>query len=444
MSKSAVYAGLGQGLMAAGQGFARAVETMSIEQLRQQNLRENWARQDQIRSEDMAYRRERDTATDDFRSKQVESQTQYREAQTAKANQDSLTRRLQIEDNQYKTIISEYQPRIMDLAEMLNNPDPLAGELPPEQRQQIVDEINRLTAERDSKIDFFFGSDDYEFKDSMGHRAAKMIRAEIKAKRDGKSAVEQDEYGHPKGSKLPLVSDLLSSRASKPKPSQPVSEPDSEESSFANSLASFFQNTNLSTQGAPEFGSMSASEVPQEEGGYRPPARRLGVDGRPLGELSTGLMNFVDRIKYNINGPEEPAPASVTEAPNNPQTSEEIAKRYQSSRPSLDNIILTDGDVPLSDKNPFASRPNMNRIGTDGQPMGELSSGLLNSIERSKVESSQDVLVKALAENPESLSKEDIEKAMYRARDLGLLSLVEKAKLLILSKGQSNVGLLNR
>jgi hypothetical protein len=51
MSKSAVYAGLGQGLMALGQGAGRALETISLEKLRQQNFEQNWAREDKIRQE---------------------------------------------------------------------------------------------------------------------------------------------------------------------------------------------------------------------------------------------------------------------------------------------------------------------------------------------------------------------------------------------------------
>jgi hypothetical protein len=56
MSKSALYAGLGQGLMAAGQSFGRAFEAISLEKMRQENLQKNWAREDAIRQEDRAYR----------------------------------------------------------------------------------------------------------------------------------------------------------------------------------------------------------------------------------------------------------------------------------------------------------------------------------------------------------------------------------------------------
>lgn len=59
MSKSALYAGLGQGLMALGQGVGNAMQTMALENLRQQNIEKNWARQDKIRSEDNAIQKSR-------------------------------------------------------------------------------------------------------------------------------------------------------------------------------------------------------------------------------------------------------------------------------------------------------------------------------------------------------------------------------------------------
>jgi hypothetical protein len=52
MSKSALYAGLGQGLMSLGQGVGNAIQTMTIEDLRKQNMQENWARQDANKADD--------------------------------------------------------------------------------------------------------------------------------------------------------------------------------------------------------------------------------------------------------------------------------------------------------------------------------------------------------------------------------------------------------
>ena len=52
MSKSALFAGLGQGLMAAGQNIGEAYRMKAIEELRQENLQQNWAREDKIRAED--------------------------------------------------------------------------------------------------------------------------------------------------------------------------------------------------------------------------------------------------------------------------------------------------------------------------------------------------------------------------------------------------------
>lgn len=56
MSKSALYAGLGQGLMSLGQNVGEAYRMKAIEELRQENLERNWARQDTIRAEDRADR----------------------------------------------------------------------------------------------------------------------------------------------------------------------------------------------------------------------------------------------------------------------------------------------------------------------------------------------------------------------------------------------------
>lgn len=55
MSKSALYAGLGQGLMSLGQNVGEAYRMQAIEELRQQNLEQNWARQDAMRAEDKAW-----------------------------------------------------------------------------------------------------------------------------------------------------------------------------------------------------------------------------------------------------------------------------------------------------------------------------------------------------------------------------------------------------
>lgn len=70
MSKAAVFAGLGQGLMALGQGAGRALETISIEKLRQQNFEQNWAREDKIRQQDMQMRQSE--RQEDMQLRQVE------------------------------------------------------------------------------------------------------------------------------------------------------------------------------------------------------------------------------------------------------------------------------------------------------------------------------------------------------------------------------------
>ena len=54
MSKSALFAGLGQGLMSLGQNVGEAYRMKAIEELRQENLQQNWARQDAMRERDIA------------------------------------------------------------------------------------------------------------------------------------------------------------------------------------------------------------------------------------------------------------------------------------------------------------------------------------------------------------------------------------------------------
>lgn len=64
MSKSALYAGLGAGLSSFGQSVGQMMQAMTLEELREKNLREKWARQDKLRSEDMAYQKSRDAVKD--------------------------------------------------------------------------------------------------------------------------------------------------------------------------------------------------------------------------------------------------------------------------------------------------------------------------------------------------------------------------------------------
>lgn len=83
MSKSALYAGLGQGLMALGNHVGEAYRMQSIEELRQQNLERNWARQDAIRAEDRAFQKE---LTADNRKYQAEQTKLNREWQVKREN----------------------------------------------------------------------------------------------------------------------------------------------------------------------------------------------------------------------------------------------------------------------------------------------------------------------------------------------------------------------
>jgi len=87
MSKSAIFAGLGQGLMALGQGAGKAIETMSFEKLRQQNLESNWARQDAARAEDRQYsntiRQEDMAVRSSERNQDIQSRQDFRQEDMA-------------------------------------------------------------------------------------------------------------------------------------------------------------------------------------------------------------------------------------------------------------------------------------------------------------------------------------------------------------------------
>lgn len=73
MSKSALYAGLGQGLMSLGQNVGEAYRMQAIEELRQENLKQNWARQDAIRAEDRQFQKELQQDNRAYQQSQTES-----------------------------------------------------------------------------------------------------------------------------------------------------------------------------------------------------------------------------------------------------------------------------------------------------------------------------------------------------------------------------------
>ena len=103
MSKAAVYAGLGQGLMSLGQGVGKAFEVTAIEKLREENMRQNWARQDAIRAEDQAIRAEQYNDTKLYRQEQAELQQtnraedQANRAATLELQKDKLDQSIKIQ-----------------------------------------------------------------------------------------------------------------------------------------------------------------------------------------------------------------------------------------------------------------------------------------------------------------------------------------------------------
>ncbi|WP_395340740.1 hypothetical protein PN836_017575 [Ningiella sp. W23] len=120
MSKAAIYAGLGQGLMALGESASRAISTMSIEQMREKNLRENWMRQESSRDKDRQLKREqiesddalrRDTLTQDqkHRAGLMALRRDEMSAQDQRWQADTLARRVSELDKQYTGRIAQLQ-----------------------------------------------------------------------------------------------------------------------------------------------------------------------------------------------------------------------------------------------------------------------------------------------------------------------------------------------
>lgn len=83
MSKAALYAGLGQGLMSLGQGVSKAIETMTLEEMRQRNLEQNWARED---AKD-AKRDAREDARWERQDELAQEQRDYQRGRDAKADE---------------------------------------------------------------------------------------------------------------------------------------------------------------------------------------------------------------------------------------------------------------------------------------------------------------------------------------------------------------------
>lgn len=89
MSKSALFAGLGQGLMSLGQNVGEAYRMKAIEELRQENLQQNWARQDAIRAEDRAWQTQQTKEQRDHQAALLKEQRAYTEGRdNAKFEQD--------------------------------------------------------------------------------------------------------------------------------------------------------------------------------------------------------------------------------------------------------------------------------------------------------------------------------------------------------------------
>lgn len=246
MSKAALFAGLGQGLMAAGQTFGRAYEQISLEKLRQENLERNWKRddrlraedrawKDKIRTEDLEYRKGRDAATDAHRATVLENQAVEREAnanhRTAvlenQANLQEMTKAFQIEtqkartaaanaatveaqskatqdlikiqDDQYSKVVSPLDKQLEELTKAASDPGLLPGD-----RERFDAQILKLKEDRAFLVENLFG-EGFGVEGSIGYREAKMI-----------SGLRERIPGDPKPSESPLpsVADTLKNRGS--------------------------------------------------------------------------------------------------------------------------------------------------------------------------------------------------------------------------------------
>jgi len=229
MSKSALYAGIGQGLMSFGQSFGRALEAETLEELRAKNVRENWARQDQIRSEqndrqdtirneqqvivearnavtdsrytlDQEQKSKADNDTAEFRKTQIENnQTnavktqEYRDKDLAAKERRALEKdsrddikndntRFHDRTKPFTKGINKAQSEIQEL--LLPSVDSIVGKLSGAELDAAIapyqDRINTLQAQRDSFIISFYGNDkNMVHPESEGARAYAELLAEF-------------------------------------------------------------------------------------------------------------------------------------------------------------------------------------------------------------------------------------------------------------------------
>ena len=118
MSKAALYKGLSGGLMALGQGMGRAIETMTIEEMRQKNMRENWARQDKMRAEDRAERqanRAEDIAYRESRDKLATERWKIQQESAAEDRSATAEYRTKVLEGQQadKAATAEYRTKVL-------------------------------------------------------------------------------------------------------------------------------------------------------------------------------------------------------------------------------------------------------------------------------------------------------------------------------------------
>ena len=129
-----MYAGVGQGLMSLGQGVGNAIQTMTLEDLRKQNMQENWARQDANKADDRKHQAEITSQNREYQAglttKDREYQADLTKAKNVRddarniktdaqfdANLESMTNKAKIESTPTETINTRNMAQAMNITE---------------------------------------------------------------------------------------------------------------------------------------------------------------------------------------------------------------------------------------------------------------------------------------------------------------------------------------
>jgi len=199
MSKSAIFAGLGQGLMALGQGAGKAIETMSFEKLRQQNLESNWARQDAARAEDRQYsntiRQEDMAVRSSERNQDIQSRQDFRQEdmairKTERGEDRALSeRRLDVQEQRNEGLM-DYR-----LTQLQNDEAQRLAEEKASVPEKTKVQINTLESERDAIYSKTIPQDDDEAKVAEINRKINVLLGVQEATPQRKEPTPYDPLG---------------------------------------------------------------------------------------------------------------------------------------------------------------------------------------------------------------------------------------------------------